>query len=161
MLTRIGGACSFPCVLGWRADKRARGQHVPRILVVDDDATIRDSIKLVLESVGIETLAAENGERALEAFNQTTCDGAIVDLMMPGMSGLETVRSLRQKSPNLPILVVSGSLTRGSSAPELLRMATEFKGVSSLAKPFKLSELLQAVRARLAEAATAAATPAA
>ena len=161
MLSRIGDPCNSAWVLGWRADKRARGQHVPRILVVDDDATIRDSIKLVLESVGIETLPAESGERALEAFNHTTCDGAIVDLMMPGMSGLETVRALRERSPNLPIVVVSGSLTRGSGAPELLRMASELKGVTSLAKPFKLSELLQAVRERLAEAAEAVAKPAA
>ena len=123
---------------------------MPRILVVDDDVTIRDSIKLVLETIGIETIPAENGERALEAFGRTGCDGAIVDLMMPGMSGLETVCALREQSPELPVLVVSGSLTRGSNAPELLRLATGLKDVSSLAKPFRLSELLQAVRERFA-----------
>jgi DNA-binding response OmpR family regulator len=129
---------------------------VPRILVVDDDATIRDSIKLALDSVGIETIPAENGERALEAFSREPCDGAIVDLMMPGMSGLETVTALREKAPALPIIVVSGSLTRGVGVADLLRMATELKGVTSLAKPFKLSELLQAVRERLADAGTLA-----
>ena len=133
---------------------------MPRILVVDDDATIRESIRLVLASVGIETVPAESGERALEAFGQTTCDGAIVDLMMPGMSGLETVCALREKSSELPIIVVSGSLTRGVGLPELLRLATELKGVTSLAKPFKLSELLQAVRERF-PAATIATKPAA
>ena len=132
-----------------------------RILVVDDDATIRESIKLVLESVGIETVSAENGERALEAFSQSACDGAIVDLIMPGMSGLETVAALRKESPELPIIVVSGSLTRGISVPELLRMATELKGVSSLAKPFKLSELLQAVRERFGGGPPLATKPAA
>ena len=121
---------------------------MPRILVVDDDATIRDCIKLVLETVGIETIPAENGERALEVFSRSGFDGAIIDLMMPGMSGLETVCALREKSPELPIVVVSGSLTRGVAMPELLRMATELKGVTSLAKPFKVSELLQAVRER-------------
>jgi two-component system response regulator HydG len=134
---------------------------VPRILVVDDDVTIRDSIKLVLETIGIETIPAENGERALEAFGRTGCDGAIVDLMMPGMSGLETVCALREQSPELPILVVSGSLTPGSNAPELLRLATELKGVSSLAKPFRLSELLQAVRERFASVVELASKPAA
>ena len=133
---------------------------MPRILVVDDDATIRESIKLVLASVGIETVPAENGERALEAFSQTDCDGAIVDLMMPGMSGLETICALRAKSPELPIVVVSGSLTRGITVPELLRMATELQGVTSLAKPFKLSELLQTVRERFG-AGTIATKPAA
>ena len=122
---------------------------MPRILVVDDDASIRDSIKLVLETIGIETIPADNGERALEAFNRAGCDGAIIDLIMPGMSGLETVCALREKSPDLPIVVVSGSLTRGVGVPEMLRMATELKGVTSLAKPFKLSELLQAVLAKV------------
>jgi len=148
-------------MLGLARYRRARGQDVPRILVVDDDATIRTSIKLALDSVGIETVPAENGERALEAFGQVQCDGAIIDLMMPGMSGLETVCALRARSPELPIVVVSGSLTRGISVPELLRMATELKGVTSLAKPFKLSELLQAVRERFADVAKLAPKPAA
>jgi CheY-like chemotaxis protein len=137
----------------------AWGLNVPRILVVDDDASIRDSIKLVLETVGIETISAENGERALEAFSHTGCDGAIIDLMMPGMSGLETVCALREKSPELPIVVVSGSLTRGVAMPEMLRMATELKGVTGLAKPFKLAELLQAVRERFSAAPTLAPNP--
>jgi len=134
---------------------------VLRILVVDDDVTIRDSIKLVLETIGIETIPAENGERALEAFGRTPCDGAIVDLMMPGMGGLETICALREKSPELPIVVVSGSLTRGSNAPELLRLATELKGVTSLAKPFRLPELLQVVRERFAKVIERAPKPAA
>ena len=134
---------------------------MPRILVVDDDVTIRDSIKLVLETIGIETIPAENGERALEAFGRTGCDGAIVDLMMPGMSGLETISALREKSPALPIVVVSGSLTRGSNAPELLRLATELRDVTSLAKPFRLIELLQAVRERFAAVIERASKPAA
>jgi len=129
---------------------------VPRILVVDDDATIRASIKLALESGGIETILAENGERALEIFGQSRCDGAIVDLMMPGMGGLETIVALREKSAELPIIVVSGSLTRGVGVPELLRAVTELKGVTSLAKPFKLSELLQTVRERFADPAARA-----
>jgi two-component system, chemotaxis family, chemotaxis protein CheY len=134
---------------------------VPRILVVDDDVTIRDSIKLVLETAGIEIMTAESGERALEAFSGAAFDGAIIDLMMPGMSGLETVCALREKSPDLPIVIVSGSLTRGVAMPELLRMATELKGVTSLAKPFKLSELLQTVRERFAAVPELASKPAA
>jgi len=132
---------------------------VPRILVVDDDVTIRDSIKLVLETIGFETVPAENGERALEAFARTGCDGAIVDLMMPGMGGLETICALREKSPELPIVVVSGSLTKGVAMPEMLLMATELKGVTGLAKPFKLAELLQAVRERFAATPTLAPNP--
>jgi CheY-like chemotaxis protein len=160
VLTIILATCTFAYRLGWRAGS-ARGQNVPRILVVDDDATIRDSIKLALDSVGIEIVAAENGERALEAFRQSPCEGAIVDLMMPGMSGLETVSALREQSPDLPIIVVSGSLARGVSVPELLRMTAELKGVTGLAKPFKLLELVQAVRERFLDPSKLTSKPAA
>src|SRR5205807_5944992 len=101
----------------------ARGLNVLRILVVDDDATIRDSIALVFRGVGIEAVAAENGERALEAFDHGVFDGAIIDLMMPGMSGLETIHALRARAPDLPVIVVSGSLMQGLVAPQMLRTA--------------------------------------
>jgi len=71
-------------------------------------------------------------------------------------AALDYAERLREKSAELPIIVVSGSLTRGVGVPELLRAATELKGVTSLAKPFKLSELLQTVRERFTDAATRA-----
>jgi CheY-like chemotaxis protein len=127
--------------------KCALGLNVPRILVVDDDDPIRESIRLALDIIGIEVVAVESGERALEAFARTPFDGAIVDLMMPGMNGADTVRALRSRAPSLPVVMISGSLMQGSgSVPELLRVATGMAGVTSLAKPFKLSELLNVAR---------------
>ena len=123
-----------------------------RILVVDDDATIRDSITLVLRSVGIEAVTVENGERALEAFGRDVFAGAIIDLMMPGMSGLETIHALRAQGPALPIIIVSGSLMKGLGAPQMLRSAMELEGVTSLSKPFGLNDLLDRVRERFAGA---------
>jgi two-component system response regulator MprA len=120
---------------------------VPRILVVDDDDPIRESIRLALDIIGIEVVAVESGERALEAFARMPFDGAIVDLMMPGMNGVDTVRALRSRAPSLPVVLISGSLMQASgSAPELLRAATGMVGVTSLAKPFKLSDLLNVAR---------------
>jgi CheY-like chemotaxis protein len=123
---------------------------VQRILVVDDDVTIRDCIKLVLGGIGIEAVTAENGERALEAFDRAAFDGAIIDLMMPGMTGLETIRALRAKAPALPVIIVSGSLMHGFEAPQMLRAAIELEGVTSLSKPFGVHELLHRVRERFA-----------
>ena len=121
---------------------------MPRILVVDDDDPIRESIRLALDIIGLEVVTAENGERALEAFARMPFDGAMVDLMMPGMNGLETIRALRARAPELPIVVVSGSLMQaGSGVPDLLRVATAMQGVTSLSKPFKLSDLLGVARA--------------
>ena len=115
--------------------------------VVDDDAAIRESIRLVLDTVGVETVLAESGERALEALSRAPFDGAIVDLMMPGINGIETIRALRARVPGLRVIVISGSLMHGGDAVDLKRMVAEIEGVTSLAKPFKLGELLDTVRA--------------
>ena len=94
-----------------------------RILVVDDDHSIRESIRLALDTIGMTAVTAESGERALEAFDGAF-DGAIVDLMMPGINGFETIRALRARAPDLPVIVVSGSLVQaGPGAEDLLRMA--------------------------------------
>ena len=112
-----------------------------RILVVDDDHSIRESIRLALETSDMTAVTAESGERALEAFD-AAFSGAIVDLMMPGMNGFETIRALRARAPGLPIIMVSGSLVQaGPNAEDLLRMALGMDGVAILAKPFKLSEV--------------------
>ena len=123
-----------------------------RILVVDDDHAIRESIRLALDTSGMTAVTVESGERALEAFD-TTFTGAIVDLMMPGMNGFDTIRALRARAPELPIIMVSGSLVQaGPNAEDLLRMALGMDGVAILAKPFKLSELLRTARASFVDA---------
>jgi CheY-like chemotaxis protein len=121
---------------------------VPRILVVDDDASIRESIRLALATIGIETVPVESGERALEVFARAALDGAIVDLMMPGINGYETITALRARAPALPVIVMSGSLMQpGSGAPDLMRAASGLGGVAMLAKPFRLADLLAKARA--------------
>ena len=125
-----------------------------RILVVDDDATIRESIRIALTSGGFDVVAVEGGEHALELFPRMACDGAIVDLLMPGMDGLETIRALRALSPGLPIVIMSGALAHADvAAPDFLRMACRLHGVARLAKPFTLAELLRTVRDSVAVAA--------
>lgn len=119
---------------------------MPRILVVDDDDPIRESIRLALELTGIDVVLADSGERAQDACATTTFDGAIVDLLMPGMSGLETIRALRARAPGLPIIVISGSLMQGSGATDMLRSAATLPHIAVLPKPFKLSELMTVAR---------------
>ena len=127
---------------------------MPRILVVDDDDSIRESIRLALISAGIEAVGVENGARALEAVSRTAFDGAIIDLMMPGMDGLATIQALRELSPGLPAVMISGALMRADpNAPDFLSMACRLPAVTRLAKPFTLSELLRTVRGCIAVAA--------
>ena len=123
------------------------------ILVVDDDADIRESIRFALEANGIAAVAVESGARALEVFSRAWFDGAIVDLMMRGITGADTVFSLRARAPDLPIVVIAGAPVQGGGGADLMRIASELPGVRVLPKPFKLAELLRAVRAFAAQPA--------
>ena len=127
---------------------------MPRILIVDDDDAIRESIRLALTSVGIEAIEANCGGQAFEVSRGRALDCAIIDLMMPGMDGLETIQALRSHMPGLPAVLISGALMLADPhAPDFLSMACRLPGVTRLAKPFTLSELLRVVRASITVAA--------
>jgi len=124
-----------------------------RIQVIDDDQAIRATIKLLLEREGHEVVLAEDGRKGLDQFRTGQFDLLIVDIFMPGMDGLETVRSIHQVRPDIPIIVISGYAARAAmksvpaflNAPDFLDMAMKFGAVSSLQKPFRPSQLLSAV----------------
>lgn len=80
-----------------------------RILVVDDEADVREVVQLNLDRDGFEVETAPDGESALELLRQGSFDAAIVDVMMPGMDGLELCRAIRRESSlhNLPVLFLT------------------------------------------------------
>ena len=123
-----------------------------RILIVDDDANIRELICSVLEDDGHAVVAAENGFDAAELFeaNPAGFQLAVVDLMMPGMKGDELIRRLRRTSPGFPVVVVSGYVD--------LEMPADIAHTGPtpvVPKPFRLEQLSAAV-ARLISAAPTA-----
>ena len=120
-----------------------------RILVVDDEANIRELICSVLEEGGHAVVAAENGLDASELFeaNPAGFQLAVVDLMMPGMKGDELIRRLRRTSPGFPVVVVSGYADREMPADIAHTGPTPV-----VPKPFRLEQLSAAV-ARLISAA--------
>jgi CheY-like chemotaxis protein len=122
-----------------------------RIEVIDDDQAIRTTIKLLLEREGHDVVLAEDGRKGLEQFQTGQFDLLIVDIFMPGMDGLETIRNIHQMQPDIPIIVISGYAFRTAleSVPDFLSMAMKFGAVSSLQKPFRPSQLLSAVTACL------------
>ncbi|WP_024515178.1 response regulator [Bradyrhizobium sp. Tv2a-2] len=117
------------------------------ILVVDDDPAVRMTIQLLLERSGHRVVAAGDGRKGLAAFEAGNFDLLFLDIFMPGMDGLETMRLMLQQRPGLPIIVISGRPI-GSDAmgePDFLGMAIKLGAVRTLPKPFRPVELHAAV----------------
>jgi two-component system response regulator MprA len=115
-----------------------------RILVVDDDRAVRDSLRRSLEFNGYEVALANDGVEALARINGLAPDALIVDVMMPRLDGIETTRALRAAGNDVPILVLTARDTVGDRVDGLDAGADDY-----LAKPFALEELLARVRAML------------
>jgi CheY-like chemotaxis protein len=79
-----------------------------RLLVVDDDATIRNITSTMLAEQGYEVLTAEDGQRALDLLPEFQPDLVVTDLRMPRMSGFELLKVLRERVPRIPVIAVSG-----------------------------------------------------
>ena len=81
--------------------------ETPRILIVDDDPGQRSLLDSFLRGQNFETVVADSGERALELLPTAKFSMMISDVRMPGLSGLETLRRVRQNFPTLPVLLVT------------------------------------------------------
>ena len=128
-----------------------------RILIVDDDSAVRATIRILLERAGHHVVVANDGRHGLAIFDAEAFDLMFLDIFMPGMDGLETMRLVRQRQPLMPIIVMSGKPFSSDSrsfdsrpsdtkpGPDFLTMATRLGAVGSLQKPFKPSTLLAVV----------------
>jgi two-component system KDP operon response regulator KdpE len=126
-----------------------------RILVVDDETQIARVLKTTLNSQGYEVKTASDGESALNLAVDWIPDLIITDLSMPGMTGIELCRSVRERS-QVPIIVLS---VRGE---EKIKIEALDAGADDyVTKPFSVSELLARVRANLRRAAATQESPAA
>jgi len=114
-----------------------------RVLVVDDDASIRELLSTVLEDDGYEVVPAANGEDALAVCARWRPDVIVLDLMMPVMDGWTFAKRLRERD-DIPIVVLS-------AANDLERHAKSVGAADVIGKPFDLDQLIPTV-ARAAEA---------
>ncbi|HLJ69617.1 MAG TPA: response regulator transcription factor [Chloroflexota bacterium] len=115
----------------------------PRILIVDDEPAIRRVLQTNLATRGYQTSAVETGEEALRLAAESDFDLVILDLMLPGMSGVDVCRALRAGS-TVPILVLSA---RGDERAKV--QALDLGADDYVTKPFGIDELLARVRAIL------------
>ena len=118
-----------------------------RILVVDDDRAVRESLRRSLEFNGYQVELAGDGAQALEAIIANRPDAMVLDVMMPRLDGLEVARRLRSTGDDLPILVLTARDTVSDRVSGLDAGADDY-----LPKPFALEELLARLRALLRRA---------
>lgn len=114
-----------------------------RILVVDDDEALAEMIGIVLRNDGFDPVFCADGARALEIFQANKPDLVLLDLMLPGIDGIEVCRLIRAES-DVPIVM----LTAKSDTSDVVR-GLESGADDYVAKPFKPAELVARVRARL------------
>ena len=123
-----------------------RGRPCGTVLVVDDEQVVLRTAKTALQRVGCSVLTAESGPAAIDLLRQhNNVSLIILDLSMPGMSGLETLPELRKVRSDVPVLVSSGY-----SESETLRLFSGHKISGFLQKPYTSQRLVEKVEAAAA-----------
>jgi DNA-binding NtrC family response regulator len=112
-----------------------------KILVIDDETIVLDSCKKVLGVDGIEVALATSADKALEVMTTATFSLILVDVKMPHKDGLSLLKDVKEKWPDIPIIVMSGYAT-----PETIDEVSKSGAATFIAKPFTPDELLEAIR---------------
>ena len=121
-----------------------------RILVIDDQTSVRNAIRAMLEQAGHTVVAAECGHKAASAIEAFAFDLVLVDIIMPGLDGLDTIKILHDSAPGVPIIAMSGySFRGGSSDLDYFHMASELGASCCLQKPFRPRQLMDAIESCL------------
>src|SRR5262249_20381326 len=121
---------------------RARHTHhedtmsAARVLVVDDEKSMRDLLTITLEKAGHDVTAADGGEAAIEAIRKESFDGVITDLRMPRVDGMQVLRAARDLSPETAVIVVTAV-----ASTETAVQAMKLGAYDYITKPFKLDEV--------------------
>ena len=116
------------------------------VIVVDDDHAIRRLFRIALERAGFDVLTSSNGQRALEIARQSPASVMLLDLHMPGLDGIETLRTLRSEPGlrTMPVILVTGSVIEADRIRGLDRGADDV-----LIKPVSVTELVARIRAQI------------
>ena len=113
-----------------------------RVLVIEDNADLRDVVRLALEAAGHEVLTATQGVEGLACLNGHPVDLVVTDLFMPEMDGIEVIAALRRQFPGVRIVAMSGR-----PGVDYLAVAKELGAARILRKPFAMDALLSAIDA--------------
>lgn len=121
-------------------------KKIARILVIDDDASVTAAIQFTLVQHQYETVVASRAHAGIHTFKASQFDVVMIDLFMPGMSGLDTIAQIRSQSA-VPIIAMSGFRLRNSLDPnqDFFDMARLCGATGSLRKPFSTLQLVTAI----------------
>lgn len=114
-----------------------------KVLIVDDDVNICELLKLYLEREGYETYSSYSGNKAVELFREVTPDIVILDLMIPGIDGLQVCREIRKVS-DIPIIMLTA---KGETFDKVLGL--EMGADDYIVKPFEPKEVIARIKAVL------------
>jgi DNA-binding response OmpR family regulator len=118
-----------------------------RILIIDDDVTLRQALTKHLEHAGHDVRQAADGDAGIRAYERHAADLVIVDIFMPKQGGLQTIGRLRRERPDVKILAMSG--TKNAGALDIAGHATSLGADRFITKPFEAAELLELIRTML------------
>jgi CheY-like chemotaxis protein len=114
-----------------------------KILIIDDDKMVRDTLKIIVEAAGHQTLVANDGKEGLTLHAQGKPDLVITDILMPEKEGIETVTELQRRQPRLPTVAISGG---GRTANmNFLKLAETFGADRTISKPFEPEDIIRII----------------
>ena len=115
-----------------------------RILIVDDEEVLRDVLDVVLRREGFDVVCAASGEEALSMLDGEEIDLVILDIMLPGISGIDTLRAMRISNPNLPVIIITAFSSIDGAIEAMKHGAFHY-----IPKPFKNEEVIITVNKAL------------
>ena len=120
--------------------------HTGHILIIDDEAPLRQTLARILQRAGHEVTTAESGEMAIALVADTTFDLVYMDLRMPGLPGLEALKRIHASQPELPVILFTAQPDVNSAVEALRVGATDY-----LLKPLQPQVLIERTRAILSQ----------
>lgn len=111
-----------------------------KVLLVDDEQNFLDALSERMKAKGLEITSAYSGQEAIEAVKDEFFDAVVLDMMMPGLDGIETMKKMKKINPDLQVILLTGHATVGKGIEAMKLGAMDF-----LEKPAELSSLMQKI----------------
>jgi DNA-binding NtrC family response regulator len=120
---------------------------MPTVLIIDDDHATRTALEMLLRTKKFGAFLAPDGATGIRLVGNISFDAVVIDMFMPGVDGIATIRELIRIDPTVPFIAISGHAftDRRQGTPDFLGMAIKLGATAALQKPFEILDLLAAV----------------